>query len=159
MLTSAGAIILLIFSTALATPTGDKQTVTERERPPCRAVHTDEHRLLDPISRGKTSQIQICDHPLLLVSHSSCCGPHTCYSTPFTWLHSAGAKNSFTYLTALLTPNRRKKDGGMRKTRSQRISRSVGTRLHLCPCNGFCRCRGAPGPRRCRWRHRWGQQL
>lgn len=32
LLTSAGAIILLIFSTALETPTGDKQTVTEREK-------------------------------------------------------------------------------------------------------------------------------
>lgn len=32
LLTSAGAISLLIFSTALETPTGDKQTVTEREK-------------------------------------------------------------------------------------------------------------------------------
>lgn len=31
------------------------------------------------------------------------------FHTLFTWLHKAGAKNSFTYLTALLTPNRRKR--------------------------------------------------
>lgn len=71
---------------------------------------------------------QICEHLLVPVkvsfqrqTHSSCCSAHwyvkrviLLLHTLFTWLHNAGAKNSFTYLTALLTPDRRKKDGGIR---------------------------------------------
>lgn len=43
--TSAGAIVLLICSTAFETPARDKQTMTNPDRrSPCRAGETDDHR-------------------------------------------------------------------------------------------------------------------
>lgn len=86
----------------------------------------------------------------------------TRYSTLFTWLHKAGAKKSFTYLTALLTPSKKKKIKEKKRFEenvgSWRMGR-VGRTPHLCPCSGFCHCHGAPEPRRFQWRRRWGLQL
>lgn len=53
LLTSAGAIVLLICSTAFETPAGDKQTITDPgRRKPCRAGETDDHRATYPILCG-----------------------------------------------------------------------------------------------------------
>lgn len=55
--------------------------------------------------------------------------------TLFTWLHNAGAKKSFIYLTALLTPNRRERDVGIRneavkdEEREQNVERKWHIRL------------------------------
>lgn len=135
LLTSAGAIVLLICSTAFETPAKDKQTMTDPDRGgACRAGRTDEHRAARPPLRGWRSgsfsgSFDFCEHLSVPAqvrvqsqTHSPCCGTHTpvckrvvpLFNTVFTWLHKAGAKNSFTYLTALLTPNRRKKDGAIR---------------------------------------------
>lgn len=49
LLTSAGAIVLLICSTAFETPARDKQTMTDPAgRRPCRAGETDDHRATHP---------------------------------------------------------------------------------------------------------------
>lgn len=56
--TSAGAICLLIFSTAFETPARDKQTMTDPDRrTPCRAGKTDDHRAPNPILCGHVSDI------------------------------------------------------------------------------------------------------
>lgn len=53
LLTSAGAIVLLIFSTAFETPARDKQTMTDPDwGRPCRAGETDDHRAPHPILCG-----------------------------------------------------------------------------------------------------------
>ena len=55
LLISAGAIILLILSTAFETPARDKQTMTDSERRACRAGQTDDHRVHDPLLYGGVS--------------------------------------------------------------------------------------------------------
>ena len=115
-------------------------------------------------------------------THSSCCGKRVIllFHTLFTWLHNAGAKNSFIYLTALLTPDRMKRNGGIgneedrhrmyssvERTRRTVTVWSLSAALegesmmkpYLCPCSVFCHCHGAPEPHKCLWKHRWALQL